>query len=183
TVLADDPMLNCRIEGSHQPVRVIADSKLRIPLDSNIIKTAGEYRTIIACAVCDERKKAEIEKAGAEVICIPVEKAAGPDEDAKTDLYRLMRFLGEQKLDSCLVEGGGILHEAMLESGLVNHVCAYIAPKVIGGKDARTPVEGQGAERPEFGALLENGKITQIGEDILLEYDVKEGMNGVYRNR
>ena len=117
------------------------------------------------------------------MICIPEEKAAGPDEDAKTDLYRLMRFLGEQKLDSCLVEGGGILHEAMLESGLVNHVCAYIAPKVIGGKDAKTPVEGQGAERPEFGALLENGKITQIGEDILLEYDVKEGMNGVYRNR
>ncbi len=181
TVLADDPMLNCRVDGAHQPVRVIVDSNLRIPPESNIIKTSMAYKTIIACAVCDECKKADIEKSGAEVICIPEAEKKGPH--ARVDLFRLMQLLGERKIDSCLVEGGGILHEAMLESGLVNHVCAYIAPKILGGRDAKTPVEGVGASKPELGALLENGHITNLGEDVLLEYDVKEGMNGVYRNR
>lgn len=176
TVLADDPMLNCRLQGAHQPVRVICDSTLRIPMDCKIIKTSCEYKTIIACAKADSEKKAALESAGAEVWELP-------GENGEVDLRTLIRRLGQAGLDSVLIEGGGILHEAALEAGIVNHVCAYIAPKLLGGKDAKTPVEGKGADCPDHAAILENRKITALGEDILVEYDVTAGMNGVYWNR
>lgn len=175
TVLADDPMLNCRIEGAHQPLRVILDSSLRIPEDSQICRSAGEYETLIVCARPDEDKKKRLEAAGMEVWVLP-------GEDGKIDLSALVDRLGEKGIDSVLVEGGGTVHESFLRAGLANHICAYIAPKILGGADAKSPVEGLGAETPDSGAQLCNMKTAVLGRDILLEYDIKEGMNGVYRN-
>jgi diaminohydroxyphosphoribosylaminopyrimidine deaminase/5-amino-6-(5-phosphoribosylamino)uracil reductase len=70
-----------------------------------------------------------------------------------------------------------------LQAGIVNHVCAYIAPKLLGGRDAKTPVEGQGAAHPDQAAALSNLQITQLGQDLLLEYDVTGGLRDVYWNR
>ena len=219
TVLADDPMLNCRLEGAHQPVRIIVDSSLRLPLDSQIVKTANEYRTIVACAnsqgvesvekddntlqnqensaademngvsfrksadnvkneISNEKlnvKKEVLEKNGVEVWELP-------GEEGKVDLWKLIQKIGEAGIDSILIEGGGELHESALREGIVNHICAYVAPKIFGGAMAKSPVEGIGVDEPGEGALLENLNITILGEDILLEYDVKGGMKGVYRN-
>ncbi len=168
TVLADDPMLNCRIENSHQPLRVIADSDLRIPLDSNIIKTANEYPTLIACVNADENKKKLIEEMGAKVVTVE-------EKSGHADLSRLMNILGELQISSVLIEGGGEINESALRSGIVDKVYAYIAPKIIGGKTAKTPVEGLGADSPDNAAFLCSPKITMIGSDILIEYDVERG--------
>jgi len=170
TVLADDPMLNCRLEGAHQPVRVILDSRLRIPMDCKICQTAREYRTIIVCCedLADESRIRKLEVLGATVWKLP-KKGKG------VDLAELMRRLGREKIDSVLIEGGGTINESALKQGIVNHVCAYIAPKIFGGKDAKTPVEGHGIEWPDQAAVLHNRKISTIGDDVLLEYDVKGG--------
>ena len=175
TVLADDPLLNCRIDGAHQPVRVIADSHLRIPLDSRIVKTTGEYRTIVACADTNSEKEAALRSMGVEILYIS-------NQHGKVNLCELIEYLGREKIDSVLIEGGGQIHEAALCAGIVNHVCAYIAPKLFGGATAKTPVEGLGVNLPDEAAMLCNLQMTQLGEDILLEYDMKEGMNSVYRN-
>ncbi len=177
TVLADDPMLNCRIEGAHQPTRVICDSRLRIPLDSRICRTAEDYPTIIVCAQAEPQKRAALEALGAEVWQIP--DSAG----TQVELRALMERLGQAGLDSVLLEGGGTLHEAALRAGIVNHVCAYLAPKLFGGAEAKTPVEGIGVELPAQGAVLSDLQPTRLGEDVLLEYELTGGMNGVYWNR
>lgn len=175
TVLADDPLLNCRIPGAHQPVRIIADSRLKLPLDSRIVQTAGEFKTIAVCGNADPGKEAALCALGVEVLRIP-------GMDGRTDLRKLMEYLGRQQIDSVLLEGGGQLHEAALGAGIVNHVCAYIAPKLFGGASAKSPVEGEGVQMPDEGAKLCNLHWTKLGEDLLLEYDMKEGMNGVYWN-
>ncbi len=175
TVLADDPMLNCRIPGGHQPVRIIADSCLKLPLDSKLVKTAGEYRTIAACAKTDPKKEALLKAKGVEILSLP-------DQNGRVDLWKLIQYLGKENLDSLLSEGGGELHDAALQAGIVNHVCAYIAPKLFGGASAKTPIEGQGVALPSDAAALTHFQLTQLENDLLLEYDLLGGMNGVYRN-
>lgn len=176
TVLADDPMLTCRIEGGRNPIRIICDSKLRIPTDSNIVKTAKEVPTIVATLDLNkgdegyEEYKEKIkflEENGIEIIST---KAL----DGHIDLQCLMNKLGEKNVDSVLLEGGGTLNYSALSSGIVQEVQAYIAPKIFGGKKAVTPVEGIGVESPQdsFGFALE--KVENIENDILLTY-VKKG--------
>ena len=89
------------------------------------------------------------------------------------DLTALMEKLGLEEIDSVLLEGGGTLNWTALESGLVNRVQAYIAPKLFGGKDARTPVEGQGVPLPDAAVRLKDYMLTRLGEDVLLEGEVR----------
>ncbi len=170
TVLADDPMLNCRLPGAHQPLRIVVDSDLRIPLTSQLLQTAGEYPTLIVCAkesLAESEAAENIRKLGAKVVALG-------DENGKVSMERLMEYLGSRQIDSVLVEGGGQIHEACRNAGIVNHICCYIAPKILGGRDAKTPVEGAGADTMEDAMMLSEPKITRLGMDILLECDVKE---------
>ena len=80
--------------------------------------------------------------------------------------------LGEEKIDGVLLEGGGTLNQSALESGIVNHVQAYLAPKIFGGSGRYTPVSGVGVNEPDSAYLLTNQKVQYLGADILLEYDV-----------
>ena len=84
-----------------------------------------------------------------------------------------MQRLGEEKIDSVLIEGGGTVNEAVLKAHIVHHVYAYIAPKIFGGEDAKTPVEGSGIRLPQECAKLRLAKITVLLNDMLLEYDVE----------
>lgn len=166
TVLADNPMLNCRLENAHQPIRIIVDSHLRIPLESNICKSANQYKTIVAYAFGDESKIKSLKTMGVEAIQIT-------DKNNHVDLYELMKYLGDNQISSVLVEGGGVINEALFKANVVNHVCAFIAPKIIGGDSAKTPVEGLGYTDPNECVKLCNPKTTFFNDDILIEYDVR----------
>ena len=179
TVEADDPMLNARGENEnyHQPLRVIVDSKLSIPEESAIVKSATEYKTVIACTDgADKEKRQCLEAKGINVII------CNDENSSHVDLRKVISWLGENKYDSLLIEGGGQIHESALKSGIVNHAYAYIAPKIFGGDKAKTPVEGEGIDVPAKAAVFELRDTKVLGKDILLEYDIKEGMDDVYWN-
>ena len=172
TVLADDPMLNCRIDGAHQPLRIILDSHLRIPMGSRLVRSAKEYPLLIVCNESTRDREEgtnriqKLEEAGAKVWTLP-------EKNGHPDLNVLMQRLGEEKIDSVLIEGGGTVNEAALKAHIVHRVYAYIAPKIFGGEDAKTPVEGSGIRLPQECAKLRLAKITVLLNDMLLEYDVE----------
>lgn len=163
TVLADDPMLNVRIDDLKSPIRVICDSRLRIPLDSQIVKTAGSYRTIVACVKSDSEKKSLLEDRGVEVWELP-------DKDGQVDLVSLMRRLGHEQIDSVLVEGGGTINDSLLRAGLGNQLEVFVAPKVFGGKDAKSPVAGIGVSEVADAAEFVLHEVRQIDSDVWLTY-------------
>lgn len=193
TILADDPMLNVRLEGKKSPIRIICDSRLRIPLDSKICRSAKTYRTIIACGKIEDEawdgKEIEgcvsVHEPGSDagererlkktenLRALGIEVVSVPDENGRVDLFRLMKYLGSQKIDSVFLEGGGELNDSFLRAGLVNELKVFIAPKVFGGKEAKTPVSGVGTELPDQGITCILEKMSVIGEDLLLEYRVK----------
>ncbi len=165
TVLADDPLLTCRLENGRDPLRIICDSSLRTPLDSNIVRTAEQVPTIIATISGDSARAAEYEAAG----CRIVRTAA---KDGHVDLSELMKLLGSEKIDSILLEGGGELNWSALREGIVSKVQAYIAPKLFGGS-GKNPVGGTGVPFPSEAFMLETCSVSAIGEDILIESRVK----------
>ena len=173
TVLADDPMLNVRIPGLKSPVRIICDSGLRIPMDSQIVKTAKEYRTIVAYAGeysgegCKEteEKAEQLHAAGVETVSVP-------DADGRVDLRKLMEYLGKQGIDSVLLEGGAALNGSALQAGIVSCVQTYIAPKIFGGAQAPGPIGGEGIALPEDALRFSNVVASQLGEDLFIECEV-----------
>lgn len=173
TVLADDPMLSCRIEGGKNPVRIICDTGLRTPAEAQVVATANEIPTIIATCCEDKEKQLTYEAAGCRIMLMP-------EKDGHVDLRRLMDKLGEEQIDSILLEGGGTLNWSALESRIVQKTQAYIAPKLFGGQTAKTPIEGMGVSSPQGAFHLKNSVITHLGEDILVESEV---INDVYGDR
>ncbi len=193
TVIADDPMLNCRMWEGVDPVRVICDSHLRIPLESQIVRTAGDIKTIVAYAggvdgqkarelemwgqkarkmeTCElekqEQKVRQLEASGLELL------KAG--DGSRVSLEELIRQLGRRNIDSVLVEGGGSIHGSLLETGLVNRVYAYIAPKLIGGEKAKSPVEGNGIREMAAAKRLSGMTVMQLGEDLCVTGLLKNG--------
>lgn len=164
TVEADDPMLNCRLEGDpRQPIRIVADSTARISLESQLVQTAREYRTIVAhTAQADPKRVEALEKAG--VTCWCCEEAEG-----HLSVEDLTVRIGEAGIDSLLLEGGGTLNDAFLRRGLVDEVAIFVAPKLLGGVGAKTPVEGLGVERMADAVPLESLRVEPLGADLLIE--------------
>lgn len=173
TVITDDPMLTCRIDGGRNPVRIICDSRLNTPVTSSIVSTAESIPTIIATCSDDEKKASLYKEKGCRIIKVK-------EKSGRTDLADLMAKLGEEKIDSILLEGGGTLNWAALNSGIVNRIQAYIAPKLLGGRDAKTPVEGMGAPSPQEAVMLGEMRVKRLGEDLLIESEV---INDVYGDR
>lgn len=166
TVLADDPMLNARIENANDPTRVICDSSLRIPEDSQIIKTAKQIKTIIATISDDSEKIKRFEEKGCQII------RTAP-QNGRVHIKELLKQLRTMEIDSVLVEGGGILNESLIQNDCVHKVYAYIAPKLFGGENAKTPVEGEGIHKISDAIIFDELKATPLGGDILLEGKVK----------
>lgn len=177
TVLADDPLLTCRIPGGRNPIRIIADSHLRIPLDSQLVATAHEVPTYVVTAFPEqpaqptdrsvyispetESKVDQLQALGVRLLNLP--SADGPG----VDLKKLMQVLGEMEADSLLLEGGGTLNESALRAGIVNEIQVYVAPKIFGGR-AKSPVEGQGVNLPEEAYRFQIVGMDPVGEDIRL---------------
>ena len=178
TVKADNPMLNCRLEGQqttdnrqqtsiHQPIRIIVDTKASISLDSNIVKTANEYRTILAVGQqstvnSQQSKINELESFNVEILQCE-------EKDGHVDINDLMIKLGEKGVDSLLLEGGSCLNAAFLEAGCVDEVYAFIAPKIIGGEHSKSPIGGKGIELMKDAITFNKVEIEQIENDILIK--------------
>ena len=195
TVKADNPMLNCRLENQqptangqkpniHQPIRIIVDTKASISLDSNIVKTANEYRTILAIGrdvtpvaseqTTDNRQQTTDEK----LKSFNVEILQCDEKDGHVDINDLMIKLGHKGIDSLLLEGGSCLNAAFLEAGCVDEVYAFIAPKIIGGEHSKSPIGGKGIELMRDAITFDKIEIEQIENDILIKGKIKSTDNG-----
>lgn len=169
TVLKDNPQLTCRVNGGRNPIRIIVDSTLKIPIDCKIVNTAKEVETIIATTdKANLDKINSLEDKGVKIIVVP-------SKNGKVNLKELMIALGNLKIDSILLEGGGTLNFSALEEGIVDKVKIYIAPKIIGGKDSKTPIEGKGIDNLKDAFKITNLSVSTIGEDILVEGYVEKG--------
>lgn len=167
TVLKDNPRLTARVPGAKNPIRIVVDSQLRIPLDMNIVHQQKEAPTIILTT-----KKAAPEKVsllterGITVLIVA-------DHKGRVDLREGMAKLGERNIDSILLEGGSELNYSSLEAGIVDKVQVYIAPKIIGGTTSPTPVGGKGMDSLSNAFPVERMKTKMIGEDVFIEGYIK----------
>lgn len=174
TVIADDPMLNVRLSEEtmqrlgikehevRHPIRIVADRQARIPMESQLVSTAHEYPTIVVYGnSADEEKLQQLRDAGVTLW------------NCNT-LTELVQRAGAEKIDSILLESGGTLSEALLSEGLIDEVVAFVAPKIIGGKSARTPVEGEGVTLMSEAIELEDQIVETVGSDVMISGLVKK---------
>lgn len=167
TVLADDPELTTRLVRGKNPVRVVLDSKLRISLMASVLNPAAD--TLIFTG-----EEADVVKAEALAALPNVEVVRLPLEDGRLPVAQVVQVLAERGLTSVLVEGGSSVHGAFFDAGLADRVCAFVAPKLIGGARALPPVGGVGADLVETGWQLEEVEVEQLGNDILVSGLVPE---------
>lgn len=162
TVIADNPTLTAR--PGVDPHRIIVDSSARIPLNANVLNLDdSEAITIIATTTkAIPEKVTALESKGAKVLILP-------DVNGKVDLHALVDELGKLSIDSVLVEGGSELNFSLLEAGLIDKVISFIAPKIIGGRNAKTPVGGEGIPAMAHAIKLLNPTISMFECDVMIE--------------
>jgi len=170
TVLKDDPQLNTRLPGlvGHDPVRVIIDPHLDIPVTSKIATTSRHQRSLVFCKDdSDHHRQQQLLSMGMEICPI-----AGQGDLIPLD--QVLVVLGEMGLCSVLVEGGGEINASLLDSDLIDKVYWFIAPKMVGGKQAPSPIGGLGIPLMKDARALVSMEIDQIGEDFLITGYFKE---------
>ena len=202
TVIADDPLLNCRAANAeavlqevaeqelkapskharrsmanaeavaHDPLRVICDSSLRIPLNSQIVQTASLYPTLVATTVSSDTASKVQEAKIAQLLALNCQVLTLPSKDNRLDLAVLMTELGKRSIDSVLIEGGATINGSALEAGIVNKVRCYLAPKIFGGAKAPSPVGASGVALPGEAFCLKNISFGALGEDLYIEGEV-----------
>lgn len=179
TALKDDPMLNCRTEEGVDPVRLVADSQLRLPTDSQLARTAKDIPTWVFTTEETLRSAKGRERADAlnrlGVDVIPCGYAGTTDHHSRIDISNLLGILAERDIDSVLVEGGGTVNASFLEAGLVDRVYAFLGPKLVGGEESRSPIEGSGVPRMEAAVELEDIELQHFDDDIMITGRVKKG--------
>jgi len=170
TVLADDPQLTARPEEFgdspegpvHQPLRVVLDSEARIPLDCRLVSGELPGKTLVCTTERAPRERLQaLDDRG-------VERLVVSGEDGKVDLCAALGALGKRGITSVLAECGGQLASSLIAARAVDRVAAFIAPKIVGGEAAPTPVEGVGVELMSEALQLRGPAWTVLGEDILL---------------
>lgn len=162
TVIEDNPMLTARVDGGKNPIRIVVDSSLKIDINANVVQDKSA-KTIVATT--DKADKDKILKLQAQdVDVIVVDK----DENDKVDIEKLLDILGQQNICSILVEGGATLSGSFVARKLVDKVYFFIAPKIVGGKEAKTPVAGTGILNLQEALALKDIQIEKLEEDILI---------------
>lgn len=162
TVIEDNPMLTARVDGGKNPIRIVVDSSLRIDINANVVQDKSA-KTIIATT--DKADKDKILKLQAQDIDVIV---VDKDENDKVDIEKLLDILGQQNICSILVEGGATLSGSFVAKKLVDKVYFFIAPKIVGGKEAKTPVAGTGILNLQEALALKDIQIEKLEEDILI---------------
>src|SRR4051812_27471759 len=169
TALADDPLLTARVEGvPRQPRRVVFDAEARLPLDSQLVRTAGETPVILVCSRAASRTHVQaLQAAGVDVVT-----ASGENESAR--VQAALDELGAREVQQLLVEGGPHLAGAFLDADEVDELRVFIAPVIAGGRQARPAVEGEGAETIADAARALHTTVERIDDDVLVTARLKE---------
>ncbi|HXF93279.1 MAG TPA: bifunctional diaminohydroxyphosphoribosylaminopyrimidine deaminase/5-amino-6-(5-phosphoribosylamino)uracil reductase RibD [Nitrospiraceae bacterium] len=172
TILRDDPELTARIGGRagrlavRQPLRVVVDSRLRLPLDARVTSVANGVATLVAATTNAPRAKlAQLEARGIEVLTFP-------GRDGRVPLPTLLAALAKRGITSLLLEGGSELNASALRAGLVDRVMLYVAPRLLGGRDAIGLIGGPSPARLGEAVVLHRLSVRKIGEDRLIQGDV-----------
>ncbi len=171
TIAKDDPMLNIRNvpKGKFDnPLRIIVDSKARISLSSKVLKDNSSKTIIAVTKAAPARKIAQIKKLGAEVLILK-------DREGKVSLSSLITKLGERNITHVLIEGGGSLAASAIEEKIVDKIIFFIAPIIIGGKTAPTPIEGKGIDQLIKAVSLKDVLVRKSGQDIMIEGYIEKG--------
>jgi len=180
TVIADDPLLTDRTGlGRRRPLlRVILDSRLRLPLESRVVKTARED-VIVFCCFAEENKRRELESRGVMVEQVPMKRPPGgntivfpagsPTVDGRPDLDRVMAELGKREITSLIIEGGAMVNWAALAAGIVDKVFFYYAPKILAGTGSIPFALGSGYRRISEAASVKSLELHRFGEDFAVE--------------
>ena len=164
TVLADDPLLTCRCEQPSHPVRVVCDTHLRLPLSSQLVRTARKVPVVVLTCCKDEEKQQALQQAGVTVL-----QTESEPETGRVSLPDGLRKLAAQKIDSVLLEGGAALLTTALQQRCVQELQVYLAPKLFGG-DGISPTASMGITDPAQAILWERPTVQQLGDDVLLTY-------------
>jgi len=167
TIVKDDPFLTTRLGKksavAKHPVRVILDNEFIVPLKSNVFKNADTQRVLYATGKnLPASRRKELMRREVEILTLKIKKG-------KVDLQHLMRALGDRDITSVLLEGGGEVNASALSAGIVDKVMVFVAPILIGGKNAPGPLGGKGVRRLESAFKIKNMTVNQIGNDFLLE--------------
>jgi diaminohydroxyphosphoribosylaminopyrimidine deaminase/5-amino-6-(5-phosphoribosylamino)uracil reductase len=165
TVIADDPLLTDR---SGRPrrrplLRVILDSRLRLPLDSRVVKTAQDD-LLVLCSFAEEKKKRQLQRRG-----IRVEQISPPTAEGHPDLPAVVCHLGQEEITSVMIEGGAIVNWAALDSKIVDKVFLYYAPKILGGGNSVPLAAGAGFHAIGDAAQIHSIRLHRFGEDFAVE--------------
>jgi len=161
TVLSDNPALNARIdEDVLQPVRVVLDTHLNMPVTAQMAKLPG--RSLILTCAQDQQKQGALQQAGFEVYQLP-------DKNGRLDLHAVMDFLGQQQINELLVEAGSVLNGALLAEDLVDEYVIYMAPCILGDQ-GRGLFNLPGLQRMADKKQLKLRDVRQVGQDLKLTY-------------
>jgi diaminohydroxyphosphoribosylaminopyrimidine deaminase / 5-amino-6-(5-phosphoribosylamino)uracil reductase len=165
TIIADNPLLTDRSDRARRRplLRVIVDSRLRLPLDSRVVKTAHND-VLVLCSFAEEKKKQQLLDCG-----IRVEQIATMTADGRPDMAGISRRLGELELTSLLIEGGAMINWAALASGIVDKVFLYYAPKILAGMGSVPFAAGYGFRHMNDAAYVKSVKLHRFGEDFAVE--------------
>ena len=165
TVIADNPLLTDRsgLPRRRPLLRVILDSRLRIPLDSRIVQTA-KHDVLLFCSLAEEKRKQQLQDHG-----IQVEQVATAGVDGRPDLHAICRFLAEREITSVMIEGGAFVNWEALASDLVDKLFLYYAPKILAGTGSVPFAAGPGFRRMSEAAHLKWFRLHRFGEDFAVE--------------
>jgi diaminohydroxyphosphoribosylaminopyrimidine deaminase/5-amino-6-(5-phosphoribosylamino)uracil reductase len=169
TILSDNPLLTDR---SGRPrrrplLRVILDSRLRLPIDSRLVENAAADRTndvLVFCSSANDEKKTQLEQLGIRVEIIPAAEA-----DGKPDLAAILRRLGELEITSVMIEGGATVNWTALAAGVVDKVFLYYAPKILAGSGSVPFAAGPGFLHMSHAAQVKDIRLHRFGEDFAVE--------------
>lgn len=171
TLAADDPRLSCRIDGGRDPVRVLIDARLDHAPAARAVREndSGVPVIVFVSEDVDEERVASLEGRGSvEIVRRPV------DAEGKFDPGDILQTLSAHyRLTSVLVEGGGALLGALFDADLIDRVYAFVAPRLVGGALAPSPLMGRGLESMADAAALENVSVSEHGPDLLIVGDIK----------
>jgi diaminohydroxyphosphoribosylaminopyrimidine deaminase/5-amino-6-(5-phosphoribosylamino)uracil reductase len=180
TIIADDPLLTDRtgLPRRRPLLRVILDSRLRLPVDSRVVRTAN-YDVIAFCCFAEEHKRQELESHGVIVEQVPIQQ---PLEDGtipfpsgagaangRPDLERVMAKLGEREITSLIIEGGAMVNWSALSAEIVDKIFFYYAPKIIAGTASIPLALGTGYRKMSEAAYVRSLTLHRFGEDFAVE--------------